>query len=124
MGHTILSADAAQWAINPALQQVSYDFLRDFAPVSLLFTNGLIVVSGGSSGINSLQDLIARAKANPGKLNYATPGIGTLHHLAFEVLRASLGLDVKHIPYKGTAEQTDALRKFANAARISGAKAQ
>lgn len=108
-GHTIFAADASHWAINPALGTVSYDFLKDFAPVSLVFTNGLIIVSGAASGINNLQDLIAQAKAKPGSLNYASPGVGSVHHLVLASLAASTGMDVKHIPYKGAAEMAEAL---------------
>ncbi len=102
-GYSILAADAGTWAIIPALQTVPYDFLRDFAPVSLTFSNGLLIITGTASGINTLQDLIAQAKAKPGVLNFGSPGIGTLHHLTFEVLRSSLGMDMKHVPYQGAA---------------------
>jgi len=61
-------------------------------------------VTGTASGINSLQELIARAKAKPGSMNYATPGIGSLHHLVLASLAASAGFEAKHILYKGAGD--------------------
>ena len=101
-GTVILAADVAHWAINPAMQTVTYDFLRDFKPLSMTFTNGLIFYTSTGSGINSLEDLIAQAKAKPGQLNFGSSGIGSVHHLAFETLKAAFGLDIKHIPYRGS----------------------
>ncbi len=91
------------------MQTVNYDFMRDFTPVTMIFTNGLIFFTSTNSGINSFQDLITQAKARPGQINYATPGIGSPHHLAIESLKASLGLDLKHIPYRGAAEQVESV---------------
>ena len=108
-GHTIFAADASHWAIVPALQSVAYDFLRDFTPVSLVFTNGIIIVAGGNSGINTLKDLIAQARAKPGVLNYGTPGVGSVHHLVLASLAATTGMDVRHIPYKGAGEMAESL---------------
>lgn len=108
-GHTPLVPDAGHWAINPALQTMPYDFLRDMAPVGLIFTGPRYWMVSTSSPINTLQDLIALARAKPGVLNYGTPGSGTPHHMEAEVFRSSLGLDIKHIPYKGGSETTEAL---------------
>jgi tripartite-type tricarboxylate transporter receptor subunit TctC len=102
-GTAILAADASHWAIAPAMQTVPYNFSRDFMPVSITFTNGLIFYTSSSSGIHSLADLIAQAKSKPGQLNFGSSGIGSVHHLAFETLKYSLGLDMKHIPYRGSA---------------------
>ena len=107
-GHLIFAADASHWGINPALGTVTYDFLKDFQPLSLTFTNGLVWVTA-MPGINSMQDLIAAARANPGKLNYGSPGIGSVHHLGTEMFRAGLNLDVKHVPYRGAAEMTESI---------------
>lgn len=110
-GHTILAADASHWATTPAMQTVPYDFMRDFTPISVTFSNGLIFVTGPNSGINSFQDLIAAAKAKPGALNFSTPGIGSAHQLSFEYLKANLGIDMKHIPYRGAAEMIEAVMR-------------
>ena len=108
-GHVMLAADSAHWAITPAMQAMPYDFLRDFQPLSLTFSNGLLLFVNTSSGITSLQGLLAEIKAKPGQFNYGTPGIGSLHHLAMEVLKTSLGLDCKHIPYRGGADAIQSL---------------
>ena len=108
-GYTLLASDAGIWAIVPAMQTVTYDFVRDFTPVSLSFTNGLILFTGLNTGINTFQDLVAQAKAKPGQLNYASPGIGSPLHLAIESLDASLGISMKHIPYKGAPEMIESL---------------
>lgn len=108
-GHTVLLAYAQNWVITPALQPVNYDFVRDFAPVGLVFT-GLRVYAVLSSGpINSLQDLIALAKAKPGVVNYSSPGVGSGVHMEAAVFAHSLGLDIRQIPYKGGAELVGAL---------------
>jgi len=107
-GHVIFAGDASHWAINPALGTITLDFLKEFQPLSLTFTNGLLYVTA-TPGINSLQEFINQARANPGKMNYGSPGIGSMHHLASESLRAGLNLDIKHIPYRGAAEMTESL---------------
>ena len=103
-GHTLIAADAAHWAVNPAMQPVNYDFIRDFAPISQTFVNGLLFYVSSTLNVNTLHEFIAYAKAHPGQLNYGTPGVGSVHQLALETFRAGLGLDFKHIPYKGGAD--------------------
>jgi tripartite-type tricarboxylate transporter receptor subunit TctC len=108
-GYCILVADAAHWGVTPAMQRVNYDFMRDFAPLSQTYTSGQLIFVSTASGITSLQDLITKAKANPGKFNYASPGIGSIHFLSMEVLKSSLGLDIKHIPYRGSPEVAESV---------------
>lgn len=108
-GSTVFAADAGHWAIIPAMQAVTYDFMRDFAPIAQTFNVGLIVFTNTQSGITSLSDLIAKAKANPGKLNFSSPGIGTLHHLSMEVMKSALSLDMKHIPFKGAGDALESV---------------
>ncbi len=110
-GHVMIEVDAAHWAINPALTQVNYNFTRDFAPVALVFTNGLVFFTSTTSGINSFEGLVALAKAKPGQLNYGSSGIGSTHHLAIESLKASPGLDIKHVPYRGGAEMAESVMR-------------
>jgi tripartite-type tricarboxylate transporter receptor subunit TctC len=91
-------------AINPALyKKLPYDVRRDLAPVTAIATSGLIIAAHPSSGIGTLPELIARAKAEPGKLSYASCGNGTPHHLAAEMLKTRAGINVVHVPYKGCA---------------------
>jgi len=108
-GHTLFVPDAGHWAITPALQDVTYDFMRDFAPVGMVFSGPQIYVVLSSTGIKSLRELIDLAKAKPGVLNYGSPGIGSVHHLQGEVFKSGLGIDIRHVPYRGGGEMTEAL---------------
>jgi tripartite-type tricarboxylate transporter receptor subunit TctC len=101
-GYTLLIADVAQTAINPALYaKLPYDTLRDFAPVSLMGTSGQFLTANASVPANSLKELIALVKAKPGQFRYGSGGIGSVHHLSMEALKTPLGLDIVHVPYKG-----------------------
>jgi tripartite-type tricarboxylate transporter receptor subunit TctC len=101
-GYTLLIADVAQTAINPALYaRLPYDTLRDFAPVSLMGTSAQFLTANASVPANSLKELIALAKAKPGQIRYGSGGIGSVHHLSMEALKTPLGLDIVHVPYKG-----------------------
>jgi tripartite-type tricarboxylate transporter receptor subunit TctC len=109
-GYVLLVADVGQVAINPHLYpKLPYDPLRDFAAVSLVGTSALFLVAHQSIPANSFAELVALAKARPGQLNYGSSGNGSIHHLATEVLKASLGLDIVHVPYKGTGQAVPAL---------------
>lgn len=109
-GYTLLVADVGQTAINPALYaKLPYDTLRDFAPVSLMGTSGQFLVARASVPAQTLPELIALVKARPGQLRYGSGGIGSIHHLSMEALKAPLGLDIVHIPYKGTGQAVPAL---------------
>jgi tripartite-type tricarboxylate transporter receptor subunit TctC len=81
----------------------SYDAMADFTPISMLGKYPNLVVVSKTSSITSLKDYIAKAKANPGKVTYATPGIGTPSHLAAELLKVMAGIDITHVPYRGVA---------------------
>jgi len=109
-GYTLLVADVGQIAINPHLfSKLPYAPLKDLAPVSLIGTSPLYLVAHPSVPANSLKELVAYAKANPGKLNYGSSGIGSIHHLATEALKAGFGIDIVHVPYKGTGQSVPAL---------------
>jgi tripartite-type tricarboxylate transporter receptor subunit TctC len=109
-GYTLLVADVGQVAINPHLYaKLPYDPVKDFAAVSLLGTTTLFLVAHPSVGVNTFAELVALAKAQPGKLNYGSSGTGSIHHLATEALKAGLGLDIVHVPYKGTGQSVPAL---------------
>jgi len=77
--------------------------------VSLIGTSPLYLVANPSVPVNSIQELVAYAKANPGKLNYGSSGIGSIHHLATEALKSGFGIDLVHVPYKGTGQSVPAL---------------
>jgi len=109
-GYTLLVADVGQIAINPHLfSKLPYAPLKDLASVSLIGTSPLYLVAHPSVPVNTLQELVAYAKANPGKLNYGSSGIGSIHHLATEALKAGFGIDLVHVPYKGTGQSVPAL---------------
>jgi tripartite-type tricarboxylate transporter receptor subunit TctC len=90
--------------INPALRQnMPYDTLRDLAAVTQVSVQQLVVAAYPALEANSIAELIALAKRNPGKLSYATPGSGTAMHLSVELLKTAAGIDIVHVPYKGGA---------------------
>ncbi|MEP9379328.1 tripartite tricarboxylate transporter substrate binding protein [Aquabacter sp. CN5-332] len=99
-GYTILVASGSA-LVNPATGKVTYDLLKDFAPVAYLGASPNVVLAGPSSGVNTFEELVAKAKANPGKLTYATPGTGSTPHLAMELIKQKLGLDILHVPFNG-----------------------
>ena len=102
-GYTLL-VSASTIALNSVLyKKVPYDPVRDFTPITLAATAPNILVVNPKLPINSVADLIAAAKAEPGKLTYGTPGIGTSPHLCMELFKSMAGVDLQHVPYKGTA---------------------
>ena len=109
-GYTLLIADVGQLAINPALySKLSYDPLRDFTPISLAGISPIFLAVHVSVPVNSLADLIKAAKANPGKFTYGSSGTGSIHHLNMEALKAGVGIDLVHVPYKGAGQSIPAL---------------
>ena len=106
-GYTLLIVDVGQLAINPAVHpKLPYDSVKDFAPVSLAAIAPLFLTAHASLPVNSLAELIQMAKDKPGQLSYASSGPGSIHHLSMEALKAALGLDIVHIPYKGGSSQS------------------
>jgi len=102
-GYTIAITSAGALAISPTMEKVAYDTLRDPAPVTLVATVPEILVVPNSVPAQNLGELIALAKAQPGKLNFASTGPGGLPHLAGELLKSAAGIDIVHIPYRGAA---------------------
>ena len=102
-GYTLLFGTSAGLTINPALNsKLPYDAVKDFAPVSLLVLNPQILVVHPAVPVNSVKELVALAKARPGQLNYASVGLGSPNHMGMELLKALTGIDIVHVPYKGT----------------------
>lgn len=116
-GHTIGLSAISSLAIAPHLMaSVPFNVDKDFAPISLVGTTPCAIVVHPSAPFSDLKGLVAYAKANPGKLAYASSGIGTSNHLAAELLQTSAGIDLLHIPYKGAGQAiTDALGGQVNA---------
>ena len=110
-GSTLLLGTLGQMAINPTLyKKLPYDTLKDFAPVSQVSTGALLLVATPTFAPNNLQELSAYAKARPGKVDFASGGNGITAHLAMVVLEKQAGLQLNHIPYKGSpAAVTDVI---------------
>jgi tripartite-type tricarboxylate transporter receptor subunit TctC len=108
-GYTLYWGANGALTINPSLQNnPSFDPLRDLAPVARLLVVPSILAVNNDVPAKSVAELIALAKAQPGKLTYATPGIGTPQHIAGEVLKRQAGIDIVHVPYRG-ANFTDVI---------------
>ena len=104
-GYTLLLATDIQFAISPVLGlPMPYDPERDFTPISLVAFVELILAAHPSLGANNMQDLLARSRALAGKMNYASTGFGSTHHLSIELLKRMGGFEVTHVPYKGSAQ--------------------
>jgi tripartite-type tricarboxylate transporter receptor subunit TctC len=101
-GYTIFLASTTH-SINPALRKLPYDTLADFTPITLVASSPLVFVVHPSLGVTTIQELVAKAKAAPGTINYGSSGPGTGGHLSVELLKSMAGIDMTHVPYKGAA---------------------
>jgi tripartite-type tricarboxylate transporter receptor subunit TctC len=103
-GYTLLMVTAGTHGINPSLyRKLGFDAVKDFAPVSLVAMVPNIFVVNNAVPVKDLKEFIAYAKANPGKLNYGSPGNGSTAHLSMELFKSMTGIQMVHIPYKGSA---------------------
>ncbi len=103
-GYTLFLASLGNLAVNPALhEKPPYDPVRDFAPITLLATSSFIIVVTNSLPATSIKEFVALAKAKPGGLNYGSAGAGSSLHLTAEVFKQATGINLVHVPYKGTA---------------------
>ena len=102
-GYTFLVGNHAVLAMLPHLQKIPYDPVKSFAPVFLAVTVPNILVVHPSVPAKDVKELIAYAKANPGKLTYASQGVGASGHIAGELFKLHAGIDITHVPYKGAA---------------------
>lgn len=109
-GYQFLVTDGSMFSINPLMYaKLTYDPKKDFVPVALIARAPLFLAVNPKMPVSTMQEWIAYTKARPGQLNYGSSGVGSTHHLAMESLKSSLGLDIKHIPYKGTGQSVPAL---------------
>ncbi|WP_226381894.1 tripartite tricarboxylate transporter substrate binding protein [Falsiroseomonas ponticola] len=106
-GHTVLMTDASFSIIPGLYPRLPFDVLRDFAPVSLLATGSSVLLVHPSLAVRSVQELIALARARPGELSYASGGNGTGPHLAAELVKIQAGIEMTHVPYRGTGPATN-----------------
>lgn len=103
-GYTLLLTTNSAHVINPSIyKNTGFDPVKDFEPVGLVASAGYVLVANSAFPVNSVADLIAQAKAKPGQISYASAGNGTLNHLIGEMLKRAAGIDMLHIPYKGSA---------------------
>ncbi len=109
-GYTLLVADLGQTAITPAMTpKLPYDIRRDFTPVSLLGTSPFFLAVNAGTGVSTLKEFVAFARGRGGNASYGSSGVGSPHHLAMEMLRLRVGIDLVHVPYKGSGQSTPAL---------------
>ncbi len=103
-GYTLVMAGSGSLAISPALyKKLPYDPTKDFAPIALIAKIPFVLVVNPSLPVHSVGELIAYGKANPGKLSYGSGGPGSPHHLYAEMFKSMTGIDMAHVPYKGSA---------------------
>jgi len=101
-GYTIFFGTVANAISTSLYSKLNYDYLKDFTPISLVATTPLVLVANPALPVNNVKELITYAKANPGKLNFGSGGIGTSNHLAGEMFKVATGSSLVHIAYKGT----------------------
>jgi tripartite-type tricarboxylate transporter receptor subunit TctC len=101
-GYTLLLIGGANTINATLFDKLNFDFLRDFAPVASVFETPLVVEVNPSVPVRTIPEFITYAKSNPGKLNFATPGVGTPPHVAGELFKMMTGMDMLHVPYRGT----------------------
>ena len=103
-GYTLLITSSGPLAINPTLyKRLPYDPVRDFTPVVLVNASAMYLVARASLPVSSVREMVALVKANPGKFTYGSGGSGVTQHIAMEMLKDAAGLDLLHVPYKGSA---------------------
>jgi tripartite-type tricarboxylate transporter receptor subunit TctC len=103
-GQTLLMATVGTHAINPTLyKKLPYDAVKDFTPIGLIAVAPVAVIVNPSLSARNLAELVALAKQKPGKLNYGSAGVGTPGHLTGEMFKTAAGINIQHVPYKGSA---------------------
>src|SRR5215469_2218237 len=100
-GYTIGVASAGALAISPSMEKVAYDTLKDLQPITLVAKVPEMLVVATSVPANTMQELVALAKSKPGKLNFASTGVGSLPHLAGELFKLTAKIEMTHVPYRG-----------------------
>jgi len=104
-GYTLMLGNASSLAVMPAIARYrDYDTVKSFAPVAKLTEGYEVLVVDPNGPAKTVQELVAHARANPGKLNFGSAGFGNLTHLSGELLKLKTGIDIVHVPYKGAPE--------------------
>jgi tripartite-type tricarboxylate transporter receptor subunit TctC len=108
-GYTLLITSSA-YVVNPSLyEKIPYDPYKDFAPIAELGTSPNVILASPKLGVNSVAELIARARANPNELNFASPGVGTTPHLSGELFKIVSGIQMTHVPFSGAGPAIQAI---------------
>jgi len=109
-GYTLLVTDSSMFSVNPLLyRDLPYDARKDFTAVSLTARAPLFLALHPSVPASTFTEFVALVKSKPGQISYGSSGVGSTHHLTMESIKAALGLDIAHIPYKGTGQSVPAL---------------
>ena len=109
-GYTMIVGNAGSHGVNAGIYtKLNYDVVKDFTPVALICTTPNVLVVNPSVKVKTMAEFLAYAKANPGKLNYASGGVGSSAHMSAELFKSMAGIDMAHIPYKGSAPAVNAL---------------
>lgn len=109
-GYTMIVGNAGSHGVNAGIYtKLNYDVVKDFVPVAMICTTPNVLVVNSSVKVKTLAEFLAYAKANPGRLNYASGGIGSSAHMSAELFKSMAGIDMVHIPYKGSAPAVNAL---------------
>ena len=103
-GYTLFMTSPPCLTILPHVAKVPYETLKDFTPISLIATGSMLLLTPPNSPITTVKDLIARAKAEPGKLNYGSAGNGTANHMGMELFKSIAGINITHVPYAGAPQ--------------------
>jgi tripartite-type tricarboxylate transporter receptor subunit TctC len=107
-GYTLMWSGNAAITILPSLQKLPFDPVKDFAHISTTLVTGSVILCNNDLPVKNLAELVAYAKANPGKLSYGSPGVGTPQHIAGELLSKAAGFKMEHVPYRG-AQMADTM---------------
>ena len=102
-GYTVLLCTIGSHAITPARSKLSYDHIKDFSFISMVGSTPNVLLAHPSQPMKNVGELVAQAKANPGKLSYGSSGVGASPHMSVELLKSMTGIDIVHVPYKGAA---------------------
>lgn len=108
-GYTVLMGANTMLMASQIYKNVPFNPVKDFAPVSMAAWGTLMLVAHPKTGLKSMKELVAAAKAKPGHINFGSPGVGTPHHMAMELFKAKTGLFMLHVPYRGSAGYTQDL---------------
>ena len=103
-GYTIFMIDSTAFAYVPNMRKINYDPIKSFTPVGLLGVGPMLLIANPNLPVRNVQELIAHAKANPGKVTIASAGVGSPHHLIGEFFRNRAGISLTHVPYKGAVQ--------------------